>query len=232
MTTNNVQRNYNLHDAELCMFASNLCNFLTRDLFDYAAIGLNADKIARFKGLADVFKVFPTDGSLIGDIMIMTEGKNALRRQVLVTIREMALRIEVKWGTSSVRYRHLDIHNPSQMTDDTLLVSARAVHTKMAEYLTDLEDYGLSQEKLDDFEKLNADFEKAKNAQADAVTMRYEKKFERINLGNEIFRLIRFYCNYGKLLYEKTNPAKYNDYLIYDTSSVGSTKAPENLGSD
>jgi hypothetical protein len=31
--------------------------------------------------------VFPTDGVLVGDIMIATENKNTLRQQVLETIR-------------------------------------------------------------------------------------------------------------------------------------------------
>ena len=38
MATYTVQRNYNMIDAELCMFTSNLCNFLTRDLDDLSIL--------------------------------------------------------------------------------------------------------------------------------------------------------------------------------------------------
>jgi hypothetical protein len=57
----------------------------------------------------------------------------------------MALRVEAKWGISSGKYKHLDLRNPSQMSDVVLLVASRTVHKKMTEYLTDLADFGLTQ---------------------------------------------------------------------------------------
>ena len=232
MTTINVIRNYNLTDAELCMFTSNLCNFLTRDLLDFAAFGVTAPKIAALKALGDDFEVFPTDGSLIGDVMITTENKNALREQVLAVIKELAARVEAKWGISSGKYRRLDLRNPSQLSDDPLLITARTVHSKLTDYLLDLAEYGLTEAILDDFEALIEDFEKAKNAQADMVALRDEKTIERINNGNEIYALVTTYCNFGKILYAKSDPAKYNDYIIYSAASPGSLTAPTNFSFD
>jgi len=229
MATINVQRNYNLTDAELCMFTSNLCNFLTRDLLDFASFGVTALKIAALKALGDAFEVLPTDGSLIGDVMITTENKNALREQVLTEIKALSVRVEVKWGISSGKYRRLDLRNPSQLSDDALLIVARTVHTKLTDYLPDLADMGLTHAMLDDFDDLIEDFENAKNAQADMVAIRDEKTLERINNGNEIYALVATYCNFGKILYEKTNPAKYNDYIIYVYTSPGSLTAPANF---
>ncbi|MCX6153642.1 MAG: hypothetical protein NT007_05745 [Candidatus Kapabacteria bacterium] len=42
MATANNPRNYNLSDSELCMFTSNLCDTMTRDLSDLAAFGITA----------------------------------------------------------------------------------------------------------------------------------------------------------------------------------------------
>ncbi len=70
MATTELRRNYKMTDAQLCMFASNLCNFLTRDILDFSAIGLSAPAIASFKALGDAFEVFSPDGSIIGDVMI------------------------------------------------------------------------------------------------------------------------------------------------------------------
>ena len=46
MPNNNNQRVYNMLDAELCMFTSNLCNVLTLDLIDFAIYGLTTELIA------------------------------------------------------------------------------------------------------------------------------------------------------------------------------------------
>ena len=232
MATTELRRNYKMTDAQLCMFASNLCNFLARDIVDFSAIGLTAPTIASFKALGDAFEVFSPDGSIIGDVMITTENKKSLREQVEETIRTMALRVEQKWGTNSGKYRRLDIRTPSILTDDSLLVMSRTVHSKIVEYQPDLVDLGLTPELLDDYEDLNEQFELAKNAQSDAVALRDVKKDERINKGNELYKMVTFYCNYGKIIYSKTNPAKYNDYVIYDSFVAGSLTAPENLSVD
>ena len=228
MPNNNNQRVYNMLDAELCMFTSNLCNVLTRDIADLAIFGITAAKIASLKALGDAFELFPADGALVGEAMIATENKNAIREQVLTEIRNMVLRLEAKWGPDNARCRTLNINSPSQLSDDSLLASARWVHTKMTEFQPDLADFGLTKEVLDAFEELTEQFELAKNAQAEANSMRILKGEERVNKGNELYELVSNYCGFGKKLYEKTSPAKYNDYIIY-APTAGGLKPPTGL---
>lgn len=215
MATILVKRDYKLTDPELAMFASNLASALTRDLSDFAFYGLTAEKIAQLTALCDEFEMFPTDASLVGDVMMTTEARDALRVQLAESVRAMALRVEQKWGVNSGRYKRLDMRPTAGLTDENLLYVARSVHTKVSEYLADLSSMGLTQAMLDDLKQLYIDFEKAKNAQADANAMREDKTVERIELGNKLYALVADYCELGKNLFEKTNPAKYNQYVIY-----------------
>ena len=228
MTNNINRRSYNMLDAELCMFTSNLCNVLTRDLSDLAVFGLTAAKIASLKALGDAFELFPADGALVGEVMIATENKNAIREQIVEEIRNMVLRIEAKWGADNARSRTLNISSPSKLGDDSLVTSAKWVHTKMTEFLPDLVDFGLTQEVLDAFAEMTEQFELAKNAQAEANSKRIIKAEERVNKGNELYEFVTRYCGFGKKIYEKASPAKYNDYIIY-TPSAGGLKPPTGL---
>ena len=228
MSNNSNRRNYNMLDAELCMFTSNLCNFMTRDLSDLAIFGITTAKIASLKALGDAFELFPSDGMLVGDVMTTTENKNAIREQVLAEIRNMLLRIEAKWGLDSGKYRSMDINSPSQLGDELLLSAAKRVHIKMTEFLPDLADYGLTKEILDAFAALNEQCELAKNAQAEANSKRIITSEERVNKGNELYEFVTLYCGFGKKIYEKTSPAKYNDYIIY-APVAGGLKPPTNL---
>ena len=228
MATNVIQRNYNMLDSDLCMFVSNLCNTLTHDLASLSILGLTASKIASFKALEDAFEVFPPDATYIGNIMIATGNKKLLRDQIIETVKIMALRVETKWGLSSGKYKRLNLTAPSQLTDDMLLTTSRDMQTKVTEYLTDLVDFGLTQLMLDNWETLNDQFELARNAQADAMSERDEKTQERIAKGNELYSWVVTYCNFGKRIFENTNPAKYNDYVIY-TPGPGSITAPLDL---
>lgn len=231
MTNNDVRRNYNITDADLCMFVSNFCNIATRDLIDFENFGLNIAKIDNLRALGDEFERFPSDAVFVGDIMIATENKKALRERVLETIRNMAIRVEAKWGTDSAKYRRLDLKAPSKLPEDSLLVATRDVHSKMTEYLGDLGDLGLTQQMLDDFEDLNEQFELSMNMQADALAARDTKTVERIQKGNELYNLVSMYCEIGKRIYANTNSAKYNDYVIYSSATI-SKKRPKTLKND
>ena len=220
MVTNGNHRNYIIADSELCMFVSNFCNFAARDLSDFEIYGLTAEKIGSIKALGDEFERFPTDAAFVGDIMIATENKKALREQILEVIRSMAVRVEAKWGADSAKYKRLNLNNPSKLVYDSLLVTSRALHSIMTEHLSDLADLGLTQAMLNEYADLNEQFELAINAQIDAIAARADKTSERIQKGNELYNLVSMYCEIGKRIYINKNPAKYKDYLIYPTKDV------------
>lgn len=224
MENNSNRRNYKITDADLCMFTSNLCITLERDIDSLSSFGLNLSKISELKALGDAFEVFQPDIFYQGDVMIATEDKNALRNRVLDTIRSLALRVEIKWGANSTNYRRLEIANLSRLSDDLLLVTSINVHIKMTDYLPNLSDFALTQTMLDEYEDLNTQFKNALNAQADAKVIRENKKVERIAKGNEIYALVNAYCNFGKQTFEKTSPARYNDYIIYSAKSKKAKK--------
>lgn len=232
MNSNSTWRKYNMSDAQLCMFVSNLCNTLTRDLPDMIRFGLSAEKIAEFKALGDAFENFPTDIEYLGDIMMAAEEKNILRNNILDIIREMAMRVKLRWGADSSNYKRLDLQNPSQLTADLLLVQAMSIHSKMTEYLPDLETLGLTQAILDEFESLNSQLENTLNKLNDATVQRDEKTKERIANGNELYCLAAAYCNLGKIIFKSTNPAKYRTYIINRSSPRKPKKIEEEILDD
>jgi hypothetical protein len=228
MADNPIKRKYNFIDAELYMITSNLCNRLARDISEFMVFGLTAQDIENLKTLNDSFGILSPDGSILADIMLANEDKNILRNKLLESIRNMAMWVKLKWGTDSVNYKRLDLKNPSQLNDDLLLVTGRNFHAKMTEFQPDLETLGLTQAILDDFENLNSQFENALNAFTDSKVIRDQKTTERIVKGNELYDVVTKYCSLAKRIYEKTNPAKYNDYLIYRGKNKKKKKEEEN----
>ena len=223
MPTANAQRKYNLSDAELCMFTSNLCTTMTRDLDDLSFFGINQDKIDELKSLGDEFEVFQPDDSYIGDVMIATQDKIAKMEIVKETIRNMAMRVSMKWGENSGQYRKLGITGMNNFNEDKLLAQSRSVHGNISLWLDDLESTGLTQDMLDDFENANEAFEVAKDAQNTAMNTRDNMTELRITKGNELYNLVSTYCEIGKRVFATKSPAKYNDYLIYGTGGGGSS---------
>jgi hypothetical protein len=226
METNSTNRIFRISDAELCMFVSNLCISLTRDLPELERYGLTEEKIAELKALGDSFEVFTTDEVFVAYIGGATEEKNILRNQILNTIREMAMRVKLRWGADSSNYKRLDLQNPSLLNADSLLVAAMSIHSKMTEFLPDLISQGLTQTMLDDFNALNSQFENSLNKLQDAIVRREAKTKERIQNANELYSLAAAYCNIGKLIFKDKNPALYRTYVI-NRSSPRKTKKPK-----
>ena len=231
MTEDEMKRNFKMSKADLCMFASILANTLTRDIADLTPFGVTTAKIAELKTLGDAYEVFPSDDYLVGTMMIATDEKNAKMEEVKEAIRQLAARVEAKWGIDSGQYKRLGIADMSHFTDRTLLSAARGVHLAMTSYLSDLTDFGLTQVVLDDFNDLCDSFETAIATQKDAIMQRDIKTKERTEMGNQLHSLVSTYCNFGKILYERTDPARYNDYIMYPVTGAA-LQSPANFRYD
>jgi hypothetical protein len=229
MALSNIQRNYNLPDADLCMFTSNLCNTMTRDLTDLTPFGIEVLKITALKALGDAFEIFPSDEVLQAYVIAATETKTAKAELVKESIRNMVTLCQIKWGVDSWQEKSLAVKGMNNFTDDSLLTASRRVHTQMTEFLTDLADTGLTEIMLDDLETLNEEYETAKNEQFTKIAERDSKTEERIKKGNELYSFVSTYCEIGKRVYANSDPAKYNDYVIYGTVTPVALTAPSNF---
>ena len=229
MATIEIKRNYTMLDAELCMFASNLCVRLTRDLSDLSTFGIQASSITALKALGDDFEAFPSDDTYYGEMLLATQTKNQLADQVRESIRNMALRVQLKWGANSPQYKTLGDMSVSKFSDEVLSGIADKILGRMNVYLADLASTGLTQQDIDDYEELIESYEEALNSLSSAIELRDIKAKERILMGNELYSYVVNYCEIGKRVYEKSDPAKYNDYIIYTSTSPGSLTAPQNF---
>ncbi len=214
---NRIYRTYNMSDAALCMFTSNFCNTLTEDISELTPFGINEQKIAELEALGNEFEVFLDDVVYIAYIFGENDNKNKLRSSLLEMLRSMNLRAEMKWGKKSTNYKRLAASSLTVLNDNHLLVKARDVHSFMTEFLTELEEFGLTQTLLDDLNNLNLQFEHSFKSIADAKKNREDKTYERISKGNEIYKLISMYCEIGKKVFARKNPARYKQYVLYGT---------------
>ena len=228
MRSQNIQRDYRMTDSEMSVLASKICTYLTRDLADLLDFGITTQKIADLKALISEFQNFPDDDYYLGDSMEATELKNQKAVELKEEYRKMILRINMVWGDNPGKLRKVSASEYYSAPLDKLLAMARKTHTFATKYLTELTPAGLTQALLDKFKQLTDDLEAAMAAQDEAIDIRDSKATERGNMGNEIYKTISMYCEIGKKLYVKSNPSKYNDYVIY-TPSAGGLKPPTGL---
>jgi hypothetical protein len=141
-------------------------------------------------------------------------------------MRQMNWRAESKWGTYASEYQKLGAENISLQPEDSLLRISRNMYDILTAYLPELSEFGLTETILEDFLNLTNEFEEAITAKNNAIVQRQADKKKRIQMGNELYRKLAIYCDIGKKLYAKTNPAKYYNYVIYDKPYKGRIAAP------
>jgi hypothetical protein len=229
MSSVKLQRQYIMNDAELYSFISILCNYIKRDMVDFAEFGVTESSVDNLYALARDFSLIYSDSSFRGDILMTIEERNKIRESVNEQIRKMVLRVQFRWNSDSTKLSRLGVGSLTNLTDGDVLLLARNVHSKMCEYLPDLLGQGLTLEILDDFSDLNDSFELAVKQKDDAKTQRLDLTAERITKGNELYRLAAAYCDLGKRLYAKKDSAKYNNYLLYPGIRSPIPKIPQNV---
>ena len=228
MRSQNVIREYRMSDSELCLLTAKICMFLTRDLTDLQDFGVTAQKITDLKTLANEFEYFPDDEYYLVGSMEATEAKNQILAQLKEAYRMIVLRFSMTWGDDSLQLRRVAASEYYSAPEGQLITMARKTHIYATENLAKLAPAGLTQEQLNEFKQLTDDLLSAIIAQEEAIDIRDNKATERGNKGNEIYKLLASYCDIGKRFYLKSDPSKYNDYVIY-SPSAGGLKPPTGL---
>ncbi len=223
-----ISRDYAFSDAELMVFANNLVQILTRDATELADFGVDAAAVTAFQALCTSFENFPQDTFYQADVGVANATKENTRSELIQATRRISNRALAKWGENSAEYKKFGVKGISAMTDKTLLATAFLVAQTAEDYLTALASEGLTQDMIDDYKDLVQLFQDNIAALANAINIRDNKTRDRILLGNQLYTLISKYAIYGKTLWEKTNSAKYNDYIIYQ-KEAGSLKVPTNF---
>ena len=216
-------------DSELCLLTPKICMFLTRDLTDLQDFSITAQKITALKTLANEFEYFPDDEYYMVGVMEATEAKNQILAQLKEAYRMIVLRFTMTWGDEPLPLRRISASEYYSAPEDQLITMARKTHIYATDNLAKLAPAGLTQAQLDEFKKLSDDLVTAIVAQEEAIDIRDNKATERGNKGNEIYKLLASYCEIGKRFYLKTNPSKYNDYVIYG-HAAGGLKQPVMIG--
>jgi hypothetical protein len=119
----------------------------------------------------------------------------------------------------------------NNMSDKSMLATARLVVMTATDFLSELSDQGLTQAIIDSYSSAAQTFEDDMNAISSAIEIRDSKTRERILMGNSLYSFVARYCRIGKTIWEKVDEAKYNDYVIYKIAQPGMGKV-KNLSYD
>jgi len=212
-------REYNFTDSYLPQLADGILALLVRDGLQFEKRRWTEAKTTNLLALRDSFVATKPDDYYKGILGIKTEEKDAARAVLSTPIRTIFVAAENVFGVKSSHYSSFGASGISKLSDDEMIRNSRLVVDTAHEFLSELEDEGITEEMLDEIDVLIETFDKSVDAQLAAQRNRDSATADRINKGNLLYRALVKVCNTGKDIWYETDESKYNDYVIYNTPS-------------
>lgn len=214
-----VVRLYKFSDATLVTKGKEKIAFMRRDAAAFTPFGVTAPQVTTLETAITAFSNTITDVEAISNQTGVTAAKDAKADQLRVAIRAVMARAELKYGNSNAKYKKFGTEALSQQSDSDLLITGKRVVRVGTEFLTDLTPNGLTAVMLtaittlcNEFEALIIDL-KIKIGERDII------QEDRVEAGNTIYKTLIQYTTTGLSIWETTDIAKYNDYVVYNTVS-------------
>lgn len=219
MEKQEVLRLYNFSDATLVTTGLEKAAYMNRDEAKFETYGILPAQIQALQASLNAFAARLTDVEALGDQAQSTAEKDAKAAELRTLIRSLMSRVELKWGTGSAKYRKFGTDALARQTDSDLLITARRVVRVGTEMLDELTAVGLTAAMLTGIGALADEFQDAIVQMKIEVSERDIEQEDRVEAGNEIYRTLVKYTNTGQAIWEATDVAKFNDYVLYNTKS-------------
>lgn len=218
MKKEQVVRTFKLADSVLKQKADELIDLIDRDITEFTDRGYNTDKKTELTTTRTTVDNFPSDEQLEAIKINLTEQKDAARRALEKSMRSIFNMSENVFGQYSAKYKEFGDALISQQSDAELVRVAKIMSLTAEKYLTELSDEGLSSDKINTLMAQRNELDIAIDEQAKGISDRDVAAEARVEALNKLYQLVTKYTGIGQDIFYETNEAKYNDYIIYNTS--------------
>ncbi len=219
MEKQEVDRLYNFADSTLVVKTLEKVAFMERDKPEFEGYGIIPIMVQDLKNEVMVFSETITDIEALGDQTQVTVYKDAKAEAIRTAIRGVMSRVVLSFKEGSPKYKKFGTDALSKQTDSDLLITAKRVVRVGTEYLTELTTRGLTAGMLDAITVMANEFTDLIIDLKIEIGARDVKQESRVEAGNAIYTTLVKYTNTGQSIWESTNVAKFNDYIIYNTVS-------------
>ena len=225
MKKQEVFRLYTFSDATLVTKGLEKVAFMQRDATQFDSYGITAMNITNLKNSLNTFADRLTDVEALGDQTQATENKDRKAEELRVAIADVMTRVRLTFPEGSPKYRKFGTDTLSKQIDAELHITAKRVVRVGTELLAELASNGLTQDMLDTISTLADKFADAIVAMKIEIGDRDIEQEDRVEAGNAIYTILAKYTSLGQSIWETSDVAKFNDYVLYNTIS-GEAETP------
>ena len=229
---------YRIKDSELLARSRSVSDLMKSNIEYFLDYNITIQKVDEFNKQIDEFENMVGRDAILVEYKSATYNKNNLVSELLKLFKEMALRVEIRWGKKSIEYKQLDMAKLYHLSVPELYTKLQTNLRFLQEQLFELIDLGLTQEMLNNFSSKLEELMEIINEQSKYKNMKLDNTRKLRKIGNELYRQLGYYCSIGKNIWKGISPSKYDDFKINNTKigrpkgSKNKPKVQENIAND
>lgn len=215
----NVIRFYNFSDGTLVTKGLEKVAYMERDKPEFELYGITLEKVNDLKTLINAFSDRITDVEALGNQTSVTADKDIKAEEIRTTIRGIMSRVVLVYAFGTPKYKKFGTDTLSEQTDSDLLITAKRVVRVGTEFMPELAANGVTTAMLNALTVLSDEFTTLIVAMKIEIGVRDIEQEDRVEAGNAIYTTLVKYTNTGQSIWETSDAAKFNDYVLYNTQS-------------
>lgn len=209
-----AKRMYKCTDGTLIQKSDQIANCITRDQNKFSSFGVLPATVTAFRALIADFELKITDDEAVGEQTTATANKDALRKEIENRLRTTrGLMQDIYKGVG--KYRKFGFDDFTRMPDNDFIRMAKRVHRISVQLQTEIvDDKPVIVDLINDLETFIGQFDTALDTVADKKNERDIATQNRVLAGNSVYAELVRLCDIGKTLFQDSDEAKYNDYVL------------------
>ncbi len=204
-------RNFCFSHKELQKRAMKFLADCERD-YDYLKVyGMELQMLSQLERLINEFGGLKDDKQLVKEKAFINTEKKRLRREIVMNVRSVQLRIELSGGTADsvyLQFKQARLHNVSDIQFLDEIRAIQSVSHQLSKYGVSGNMLGAFIEKVNSFKLLDDKFTRMEQERSELTT-------QRVGIANRLYMLMSQMAKIGKLYWKEQSNRKYKDYILY-----------------
>jgi len=188
----------------------------TRDVADLTARGITAARITAFAVLRNNFVAIPQDATLVANISIAKDARDAAAEPLRVAIREVQGIAANTFGRGSATHKTFVLQTLSDLDAGGLFLLAPTIVAQGTTFLAQMGDKGLTAAMLANITTLANNLKPLLTAFSTAEGAQLLATQNRHFAANALYDEMSSMCETAIVYYQDRNPLKASQYIIYD----------------
>lgn len=211
-------RKFSIPFTELYYRAKRLSSCIERDRY-YFTTWVSPEHLAtELQFRTEAFQQLQPDMYWLGQQMLATEEKNQARKALTDLLQEFQFRTKIALGKNSTPFQLFRFRYRPKLSDKEIVSDGKHISITAVKCLDHLVEQRIDQHLLDHLNLAIQSLEIAIDNQQRAKAQREQKREERIEQGNALYKMIVEICEVGKQIWRNRNEAFYKDYLLYGSN--------------